>query len=119
MLCTTNRIIKDKLDKVKVFIQVDDGAPQLECAENYEQIISSNEPMERFERSEDNIYMLYTGGTTGMPKGVMYTHGGHLGAMFNTAGAWGMIPIQEKIEIEKLLEKIEEDDDVQNVFHNM
>ena len=59
--------IKDKLDKVKVFIQVDDGTPQLECAENYEQIISSNEPMERFERSEDNLYILYTGGTTGMP----------------------------------------------------
>ena len=98
--------IKDKLDKVKVFIQVDDGAPQLECAENYEQIISSNEPMERFERSEDNIYMLYTGGTTGMPKGVMYTHGGHLGAMFNTAGAWGMIPIQEKIEIENVSKEV-------------
>ncbi|HIE49319.1 MAG TPA: acyl-CoA synthetase [Gammaproteobacteria bacterium] len=98
--------IKDKLDKVKVFIQVDDGTPQLECAENYEQIISSNEPMERFERSEDNIYMLYTGGTTGMPKGVMYTHGGHLGAMFNTAGAWGMIPIQEKIEIENISKEV-------------
>ena len=26
---------------------------------------------------------------------------------------------EEKIEIEKLLEKIENDDDVQNVFHNM
>ena len=98
--------IKDKLDKVKVFIQVDDGTPQLDCAENYEQIISSNEPMERFERSEDNIYMLYTGGTTGMPKGVMYTHGGHLGAMFNTAGAWGMIPIQEKIEIENVSKEV-------------
>ena len=98
--------IKDKLDKVKVFIQVDDGTPQLECAENYEQIISSNEPMERFERSEDNLYMLYTGGTTGMPKGVMYTHGGHLGAMFNTAGAWGMIPIQEKIEIENVSKEV-------------
>ena len=98
--------IKDKLDKVKVFIQVDDGTPQLECAENYEQIISSNEPMERFERSEDNLYMLYTGGTTGMPKGVMYTHGGHLGAMFNTAGAWGMIPIQEKIEIENISKEV-------------
>ena len=32
--------------------------------------------MPRIERNEDNIYMLYTGGTTGMPKGVMYTHGG-------------------------------------------
>mgnify|MGYP003669157469 CR=1 FL=1 len=26
------------------------------------------------ERSDDDLYMLYTGGTTGMPKGVMYDH---------------------------------------------
>ncbi len=32
--------------------------------------------MARIERPEDDIYMLYTGGTTGMPKGVMYTVGG-------------------------------------------
>ena len=54
--------------------------------------------MERLERSEDNIYMLYTGGTTGMPKGVMYQHGGHLKGMLNTAGAWGLIPVQETID---------------------
>ena len=28
------------------------------------------------ERPEDDVYMLYTGGTTGMPKGVMYAMGG-------------------------------------------
>ena len=92
--------IKDKLDKVKVFIQIDDGSEQLDFAENYEAAIVSNKPMERIERSEDNIYMLYTGGTTGMPKGVMYTHGGHLRAMLSTAGAWGLIPLQEKIDID-------------------
>ena len=54
------------------------------------------QPMERQERSEDNIYMLYTGGTTGMPKGVMYQHGGHLKGMLNTAGAWGLIPCTRK-----------------------
>ena len=32
--------------------------------------------MPRIERHEDDIYMLYTGGTTGMPKGVMYAMGG-------------------------------------------
>ena len=92
--------IKDKLDKVKVFIQIDDGSEQLDFAENYEAAIASNKPMERIERSEDNIYMLYTGGTTGMPKGVMYTHGGHLRAMLSTAGAWGLIPLQEKVDID-------------------
>jgi acyl-CoA synthetase (AMP-forming)/AMP-acid ligase II len=100
--CYGNQIksIKDKLDKVKVFIQIDDGSEQLDFAENYEAAIASSEPMERIERSEDNIYMLYTGGTTGMPKGVMYTHGGHLRAMLSTAGAWGLIPLQEKVDID-------------------
>ena len=98
--------IKDKLDKVKVFIQIDDGTEQLECAENYEDAIASHQPMERIKRSEDNIYMLYTGGTTGMPKGVMYSHGGHLRGMLNTAGAWGMIPLQEKVEIEDISKEV-------------
>ena len=35
--------------------------------------------MERIVRSEDDIYMLYTGGTTGMPKGVMYDMASHVG----------------------------------------
>ena len=48
----------------------------------YENIILSNEPMERIKRDEDNIYMIYTGGTTGMPKGVMYTHGSFVISMF-------------------------------------
>jgi len=34
--------------------------------------------MERIVRSEDDIYMLYTGGTTGMPKGVMYDMASHV-----------------------------------------
>ena len=33
--------------------------------------------MERIAGREDDIYMLYTGGTTGMPKGVMYRIGDH------------------------------------------
>ena len=32
-------------------------------------------------RPADDIYMLYTGGTTGMPKGVMYENGAFCAAM--------------------------------------
>ena len=42
----------------------------------FEDLIAAHEPMARIERPEDDVYMLYTGGTTGMPKGVMYTAGG-------------------------------------------
>ena len=95
--------IKDKLPKVKLYIQVDDKTNEtLDFAQDYESAISECQPMERQERSEDNIYMLYTGGTTGMPKGVMYQHGGHLKGMLNTAGAWGLIPVQEKIDVDSV-----------------
>jgi len=95
--------IKDKLPKVKLYIQVDDKTNEtLDFAKDYESAISEYQPMERQERSEDNIYMLYTGGTTGMPKGVMYQHGGHLKGMLNTAGAWGLIPVQEKIDVDSV-----------------
>jgi fatty-acyl-CoA synthase len=53
-------------------VQVDDGSPHQEFAVKYEDLIAANEPMERIERSGDDYYFLYTGGTTGMPKGVMW-----------------------------------------------
>jgi fatty-acyl-CoA synthase len=44
-------------------------------AQPYEDVLTGHKPALRIERSPDDIYMLYTGGTTGMPKGVMYAIG--------------------------------------------
>ncbi|MGI9578450.1 MAG: AMP-binding protein, partial [Microthrixaceae bacterium] len=42
-------------------------------AEDYEAVLAASSPERGFgERSNDDVYMLYTGGTTGMPKGVMW-----------------------------------------------
>jgi len=103
--CYSDQItsIKDKLKKVKLFIQIEDSSKDLvEFALDYEEVIEVNKPMERIKRSGENIYMLYTGGTTGMPKGVMYQHEGFLTAMLNTGGAWGFLPIQEKVDLEEI-----------------
>ena len=68
--------IRDQLPKVKVFIQLDDGTEALlDGAIDYETAISRSDPMDRIERPASDVYMLYTGGTTGMPKGVMYPGG--------------------------------------------
>ena len=72
--------IIDRLPKIKLLIEVDDvGASGLEGAIPYDTVIATREPMDRIVRSEDDIYMLYTGGTTGMPKGVMYDMASHVG----------------------------------------
>lgn len=64
--------IRDRAPGVKLWIQVDDGSPRQVWAEQYEDLLARHDPMERIERSGDDLYFLYTGGTTGMPKGVMW-----------------------------------------------
>jgi acyl-CoA synthetase (AMP-forming)/AMP-acid ligase II len=72
--------VVDRLPKLKLLIEVDDGGTgQVPGSLSYTEVLSGNEPMERIVRSEDDIYMLYTGGTTGMPKGVMYDMASHVG----------------------------------------
>lgn len=50
------------------------GADISACgADDYEAVVGASSPERDFpERSDDDLYMLYTGGTTGMPKGVMW-----------------------------------------------
>jgi fatty-acyl-CoA synthase len=65
--------IRDQLPKLRLLIEIDDGSGEhLEGAERFEDLIAKNAPYPRQAHSVDDIYMLYTGGTTGMPKGVMY-----------------------------------------------
>jgi 3-oxocholest-4-en-26-oate---CoA ligase len=64
--------VRDRAPLVKLWIQVDDGSPRQEFAVDYEELLAQHDPMPRIDRSGDDLYFLYTGGTTGMPKGVMW-----------------------------------------------
>jgi len=75
--------VKGRAPKVKLWIEVTDPAPVVDVervsgAIDYEALIADCEPAARIRRGEDDLYMIYTGGTTGMPKGVMYDIGGML-----------------------------------------
>ena len=68
--------IRDQLTGVKLWVAVDDGpsadgSTQVTGTTGYEELLASASPAPRVERSGDDISMTYTGGTTGMPKGVM------------------------------------------------
>lgn len=71
------KAIRKQLPKLKCVVQIEDGAdiPLLEGAYDYETIIKQADSYPPIKRSADDLYMLYTGGTTGMPKGVMYKTG--------------------------------------------
>ena len=100
--------VRERLPKLKLLIEVDDGGTgQVPVARRYEEAMASHTPMPRITRSEDDIYMLYTGGTTGMPKGVMYDIGG-MTRSFATLGfpLLGLAPPVEATDVAPLVKGI-------------
>ena len=90
--CYSSRIkeISSSLPNVKAWIEVPDGTESnFTNALKYEELLENCEPMQRIQRDPNTIYMLYTGGTTGMPKGVMYKQGEFLVFLFRTLKAMG------------------------------
>lgn len=79
--------IRADLPGVKAWYAVEDGHPIPSWAQSYEDV--AGKPAERvtppWGRSPDDLLLLYTGGTTGMPKGVMWRHDD----LVNVLGAGG------------------------------
>jgi len=89
--------VVDRLPKLKLLVEVsDDGEHHVVSAVPYNTLVADYDPMPRITRDEDDIYMLYTGGTTGMPKGVMYQMGSLAEGFVNGGLAFiGMTPPSE------------------------
>ena len=92
--CYAARIweIRRHLPKIKLYIQIADGTEAaLDETWDFEHAIKSHPPMPRYRvRAASDIYMLYTGGTTGMPKGVMYEQGPFIRALMSGIGSLGI-----------------------------
>ncbi|MEY2996222.1 MAG: hypothetical protein RLZZ39_1047 [Actinomycetota bacterium] len=76
------------LPDLTLLVQVGgEDEPLLPGAVRYEEAVSESSPMPRIERSGSDSLLLYTGGTTGLPKGVVWSHRGLFGALAFTGYA--------------------------------
>jgi len=83
-------LIQNDLPKVKAFVETSQNDFDKESTfDSLENIMQTFSPLDHQDRSEDEIYMIYTGGTTGMPKGVMYKQGGFVISMLKTLKTMG------------------------------
>jgi acyl-CoA synthetase (AMP-forming)/AMP-acid ligase II len=65
------------LPNLRHLVVIDDGSEETAPSDavDYEKALASGSPERDFgPRSPDDLYILYTGGTTGMPKGVVWRH---------------------------------------------
>ncbi len=68
-------VLRHRITEIRLWLWVDDGTGQKpDWAVDYEAAATSAtaRTIAPWGRSPDDLYMLYTGGTTGMPKGVMW-----------------------------------------------
>src|SRR4051794_5303149 len=77
--------IRDRLGRIRLWLWVDDGTgPCPEWATPYETAATTPAPSRvqgPWGRSGDHLVLLYTGGTTGLPKGVMWRQDDLFGAL--------------------------------------
>lgn len=78
-----HRSLRDRVDDararmpgVRHTIEIDDDSRR---DSEYEDLLRSHKPAPRIERSGDDLLLWYTGGTTGLPKGVLWHQGTLLG----------------------------------------
>jgi fatty-acyl-CoA synthase len=100
-------MVRSQLPRLTSFVVVDDpfepdatrGALDELGATEYEAALDARSPARDFpSRSADDVYILYTGGTTGMPKGVMWRAEDIFFAAFG-GGNLGDVPITRPEEV--------------------
>ena len=79
--------VKDRCEKLRLLVEVDDDGSHVEGAVRFDELVAAHDPQPRKPRSGEDLSLLYTGGTTGMPKGVMSRQGPYVEAIYRASAA--------------------------------
>lgn len=94
--------LKDRLEKVHTFVEVGDASQIAPFAIPYETLAQEGDGSALgITRSPDDLLFIYTGGTTGMPKGVMWRHDDMRKAQLDAQKLLGPVPqtIEENVAL--------------------
>jgi acyl-CoA synthetase (AMP-forming)/AMP-acid ligase II len=101
--------VRDRCPRLRTVIAVEDGSGAdvaASGAELYDAVIAGASPARSFApRSADDLYVIYTGGTTGMPKGVMWRQEDFFFAGMMGANPMGPPPERPEQVAERAAEK--------------
>ncbi|MGU3498579.1 acyl-CoA synthetase [Mycobacterium sp. C31M] len=99
--------IRAELPHLRVLIQIadDSGHELLDGAVDYESVVTADSTAPPVAPSPDDLYVLYTGGTTGMPKGVLWRQHD----IFMTAfGGRNMVTGERATSVEEIATRVTE-----------
>jgi fatty-acyl-CoA synthase len=80
------------LPRLRALVQVGGADDVPGWADDYDRAVAGAEPSPRMERGDD-LWLMFTGGTTGRPKGVLSRHSG----LFRTCSANGFLMLGEPV----------------------
>jgi len=88
--------VRARLPKLTLLLQVTtteaDRVPLLAGAHAFDDFVAAHDPAPRIARAADDLVFLYTGGTTGLPKGVMWRHSDLFRVLSQSYQAIGEVP---------------------------
>jgi|TARA_Y100000588_G_scaffold323346_1_gene355873 acyl-CoA synthetase (AMP-forming)/AMP-acid ligase II len=94
--------LKDRLGKVHTFVEIGDASQIAPFAIPYEILAQEGDGSALgITRSPDDLLFIYTGGTTGMPKGVMWRHDDMRKAQLDAQKLLGPVPqtVEENVAL--------------------